>query len=47
MFLGLWHPTVVRCNHEKREINRTHACDHVFDEVFVAGNIHNPDVKSG
>jgi len=45
MFLCLWHPAVVgRYDHE-REIDRPDPCHHVFDEILVAGNVDQSEVK--
>src|SRR5438067_12463617 len=45
MLFGLRHPTVVGCNNQEREIDRSDSGDHVADEIFVSWNIDNPDVN--
>ena len=45
MLFGLRHPTVVGCNNQEREIDRSNSGDHVADEIFVSWNIDNAAVK--
>jgi hypothetical protein len=40
VFLGLRHPTIIRGNHQQRQIHRTHARDHVLHEIFVSRHIN-------
>ena len=43
MFPGLGHDAFVRGDDHHHQVNARCAGDHVFDEPFVAGNIHNAD----
>ncbi len=44
VLLRLRHPAVVGRDNEQRQIDRTDAGDHVFHEIFVTGNIDDPQV---
>src|SRR5262245_33411919 len=46
MFFCLRHPTVIGRNDEKREICRSHARDHVFDEILMAGHIDQAEMEN-
>ena len=43
MLTCLWHHAFVRCDHEQREVDTAHACQHVFDEMLMSGDIDDAD----
>src|SRR3954468_8037095 len=45
MFLRLRHPSVVRRDDQKREIDRADARNHVANKILVPGHVHDSNTK--
>src|SRR5437762_14270908 len=44
MFARLWHHAFIRRHDKHHQINTMYACQHVLDEAFITGNIHESNV---
>ena len=43
VLFGLRHPAIIGCDDQQGQVHRSHARDHVFHEVLVAGHIHDSE----
>src|SRR5215208_4788500 len=44
MFFRLWHHTFIRCDHKQRGVDPANSRQHVFDEISMTRDIHNPNL---